>query len=58
MGCKNASVGERSASEGSTSASRCGRSGSKIIGLSNTNIDENPMHGKTKGSSTRFVHRG
>ncbi|KAJ6847346.1 hypothetical protein M6B38_278050 [Iris pallida] len=43
VGCKNASVGERSALEGSACASRCGRSGSENVGLSNANIGENPM---------------
>ncbi|KAG0447196.1 hypothetical protein HPP92_028429 [Vanilla planifolia] len=38
VGCQNASVGERSALEGSTRASRCGRSGSENVGLSNANI--------------------
>nr|DAD45796.1 TPA_asm: hypothetical protein HUJ06_004026 [Nelumbo nucifera] len=38
MGCKNASVGERSAIEGSTRVSRCGRSGSENVGLSNANM--------------------
>ena len=58
VGCKNASVGERSASEGSTGASRCGRSGSENVGLSNENIGENPMPRKPKDSSARFVHGG
>ncbi|KAL8170476.1 hypothetical protein V2J09_022280 [Rumex salicifolius] len=58
VGCKNASVGERSALEGSNGASRGGRSGSENVGLSNENIGENPMPRKPKGSSTRFVHGG
>ncbi|KAG9438714.1 hypothetical protein H6P81_021346 [Aristolochia fimbriata] len=58
VGCKkNASVGERSALEESTRASRCGRSGSENVGLSNANIGENPMPRKPKGSSAR-VRRG
>ncbi|KAF8042307.1 hypothetical protein BT93_A0818 [Corymbia citriodora subsp. variegata] len=43
VGCKNTSVGERSALEGSTCESRGGRSGSENVGLSNANIGENPM---------------
>jgi hypothetical protein len=43
VGCKNTSVGERSASEESIDASRCGRSRNENVGLSNTNIGENPM---------------
>jgi hypothetical protein len=58
VGCQNTSVGERSALEGSTSVSRCGRSGSENVGLSNANIGENPMPRKPKGSSARFVHGG
>ena len=58
VGCKNASVGERSALEGSTRASSGGRSGSENVGLSNANIGENPMPRKPKGSSARFVHGG
>lgn len=60
VGCKNASVGERSALdlEGSTCASSGGRSGSENVGLSNANIGENPMPRKPKGSSARFVHGG
>ena len=58
VGCQNTSVGERSALEGSISASRCGRSGSENVGLSNANIGENPMPRKPKGSFTRFVHEG
>jgi hypothetical protein len=58
VGCKNASVGERSALEGSTRASGGGRSGSENVGLSNANIGENPMPRKPKGSSARFVHGG
>ncbi|KAJ4699409.1 Protein root UVB sensitive 1, chloroplastic [Melia azedarach] len=57
VGCKNASVGERSALEGSTRASGGGRSGSENVGLSNANIGENPMPRKPKGSSAR-VRRG
>ncbi|CAI8585038.1 unnamed protein product [Vicia faba] len=38
VGCKNESVGERSALERSTRASRVGRSGSENVGLSNENI--------------------
>ncbi|KAK0600192.1 hypothetical protein LWI29_012636 [Acer saccharum] len=58
VGCKNASVGERSALEGSTRTSGGGRSGSENVGLSNANIGENPMPRKPKGSSARFVHGG
>eukprot|EP01018_Ginkgo_biloba_P037947 Gb_09046 [translate_table: standard] len=58
VGCQNTSVGERSALEGSTSASRCAQSGSENVGLSNANIGENPMPRKPKGSSARFVHGG
>lgn len=58
VGCKNASVGERSALEGSICASSGGRSGSENVGLSNANIGENPMPRKPKGSSARFVHGG
>ena len=58
VGCQNASVGERSALEGSTRASSGGRSGSENVDLSNANIGENPMPRKPKGSSARFVHRG
>ncbi|KAJ7941956.1 Protein root UVB sensitive 1, chloroplastic, partial [Quillaja saponaria] len=58
VGCKNASVGERSALEGRTRASSGGRSGSENVGLSNANIGENPMPRKPKGSSARFVHGG
>ncbi|KAJ0088700.1 hypothetical protein Patl1_33050 [Pistacia atlantica] len=54
MGCKNASVGERSALGGSTRASGGGRSGSENVGLSNANIGENPMPRKPKGSSTSY----
>jgi hypothetical protein len=46
VGCQNTSVGERSALGGSTSASRCGRSGSENVGLSNANIGENPMQNR------------
>lgn len=58
VGCKNTSVGERSALEGSTRASSGGRSGSENVGLSNVNIGENPMPRKPKGSPARFVHGG
>ncbi|KAI9196789.1 hypothetical protein LWI28_027008 [Acer negundo] len=57
-GCKNASVGERFALEGSTRASGDGPSGSENVGLSNANIGENPMPRKPRGSSARFVHGG
>ncbi|KAL4626207.1 hypothetical protein ACB092_05G078900 [Castanea dentata] len=40
---KKASVGERSALEGSTRESSGGRSGSENVGLSNANIGENLM---------------
>ncbi|KAL8535297.1 hypothetical protein ACS0TY_011069 [Phlomoides rotata] len=56
--CKNTSVGERSALEGSLRVSSSGRSGSENVGLSNANISENPMPRKPKGSSARFVHGG
>ncbi|KAK8493477.1 hypothetical protein V6N12_044576 [Hibiscus sabdariffa] len=58
VGCKNASVGERSALGGSTRVSGSRRSGSENVGLSNANIGENPMPRKPKGSSARFVHGG
>ncbi|KAL0436234.1 UNVERIFIED_CONTAM: hypothetical protein Sradi_0331300 [Sesamum radiatum] len=58
VGCKNISVGERSALEGSPCASSSGRSGSENVGLSNANIGENSMPRKSKGSSVRFVHGG
>ncbi|KAG5528386.1 hypothetical protein RHGRI_029152 [Rhododendron griersonianum] len=48
--CKNTSVGERSALEGSIRTSSGGRSGSENVGLSNVNIGENPMPRKPKGS--------
>ncbi|KAK8984313.1 hypothetical protein V6N11_029629 [Hibiscus sabdariffa] len=38
VGCKNASVGERSALGGSTRVSGSRRSGSENVGLSNANI--------------------
>ncbi|KAK7366098.1 hypothetical protein VNO78_38534 [Psophocarpus tetragonolobus] len=53
VGCKNESVGERSALEGRTRASSAGRSGSENVGLSNANVGENPMPRKPKGSSAR-----
>ncbi|GAA0165763.1 hypothetical protein LIER_21083 [Lithospermum erythrorhizon] len=43
VGCKNTSVGERSVIERSL--------GSENVDLSNTNIGENPMPRKPKGSS-------
>ncbi|XLU21557.1 hypothetical protein S245_057623, partial [Arachis hypogaea] len=58
VGCKNESVGERSALEERTRASSGGRSGSENVGLSNANVGENPMPRKPKGSSARFVHGG
>ncbi|KAK8504418.1 hypothetical protein V6N12_030515 [Hibiscus sabdariffa] len=58
VGCKNASVGERSALGGSTRVSGSRRSGSENVGLSNANIGENPMPRKPKGSSARFIHGG
>jgi hypothetical protein len=58
VGCKKASVGERSALGGSTCASSGRRRGSENVGLSNTNIGENLMPRKPKGSSARFVHGG
>lgn len=58
VGCKNESVGERSALERSTRVSGVGRSGSENVGLSNENIGENPMPRKPKDSSARFVHSG
>ncbi|PPD70744.1 hypothetical protein GOBAR_DD32370 [Gossypium barbadense] len=57
VGCKNASVGERSALGGSTRVSGSRRSGSENVGLSNANIGENPVPQKPKGSSAR-VRRG
>lgn len=58
VGCKNKSVGERSALDRNNRASGDGRSGSENVGLSNVNIGENPMPRKPKGSSARFVHGG
>ena len=58
VGCKKASVGERSALGGSTCASSGGRSGSENVGLSNANIGENPMHRKPKVSHGRLVRVG
>ena len=58
VGCKKASVGERSALEGSNRESGGRRSGSENVGLSNENIGENPMPRKPKVSSARFVHGG
>ncbi|KAK8302914.1 hypothetical protein V6Z11_D04G116700 [Gossypium hirsutum] len=58
VGCKNTSVGERSALGGSTRVSGSRRSGSENVDLSNANIGENPMPRKPKGSSGRFVHGG
>ncbi|KAK8305881.1 hypothetical protein V6Z12_D03G092300 [Gossypium hirsutum] len=58
VGCKNASVRERSALGGSTRVSGSRRNGSENVGLSNANIGENPMPRKPKGSSARFVHGG
>ena len=58
VGCKNESVGERSALEERTRASSGGRSGSENVGLSNANVGENPMPRKPKGSSAGFVHGG
>ncbi|KAI6667932.1 hypothetical protein NL676_007097 [Syzygium grande] len=56
VGCKNTSVGERSALEGSTRESRGGRSGSENVGLSNANIGENQcpenLRVPPQGSST------
>ncbi|KAH6557401.1 hypothetical protein KP509_1Z116300, partial [Ceratopteris richardii] len=43
VGCQSTSIGERSVKGRSTSASRCGQSGSENVGLSNANIGENPM---------------
>ncbi|KAL1562880.1 hypothetical protein AAHA92_05405 [Salvia divinorum] len=57
VGCKNTSVGERSALERSLCVSSSGRSGSENVGLSNANIGENPITRKPKGSSAR-VRRG
>ncbi|KAJ3668500.1 hypothetical protein LUZ60_018485 [Juncus effusus] len=53
VGCQNASVGERSALEGSNRESGGRRSGSENVGLSNANIGENPMPRKPKGSFAR-----
>ncbi len=58
VGCQNTLVGERSTLGGSTNVSRCGRSESENVGLSNTNIGENSTPRKPKGSSARFVHGG
>ncbi|KAB2061200.1 hypothetical protein ES319_A10G070500v1, partial [Gossypium barbadense] len=43
VGCKNASVGERSALGGSTRVSGSRRSGSENVSFSNANIGENLM---------------
>ncbi|KAJ1254336.1 hypothetical protein BS78_K081800, partial [Paspalum vaginatum] len=51
VGCQNASVGERSALEGSKHESGGRRSGSENVSLSNENIGENPMPRKPKVSS-------
>ncbi|CAN4125394.1 unnamed protein product [Withania somnifera] len=53
VGCKNTSVGERSALERSLRASGGGRSGSENVGLSNANIGENPMPRKPKDASSQ-----
>ncbi|KAK6947258.1 hypothetical protein RJ641_000731 [Dillenia turbinata] len=58
VGVQRQPGGERSALEGRPRVSRCGRSGSENVGLSNANIGENPMPRKPKGSSARFVHGG
>ncbi|TYH91283.1 hypothetical protein ES332_A13G107500v1 [Gossypium tomentosum] len=58
VGCKNASVGERSALGESTRVSESRRSESENVGLSNANVGENPMPRKPKGSSAKFVHGG
>ncbi|KAK4380205.1 hypothetical protein RND71_002067 [Anisodus tanguticus] len=58
VGCKNISIGERSALQRSLHASGGGRSGSENVGLSNANIGENLIPQKPKGSSARFVHGG
>ncbi|RDX75387.1 hypothetical protein CR513_44732, partial [Mucuna pruriens] len=49
MRCKNKLIGEHSILEGRISEN---------FGLSNTNVGENPMPQKPKGSSVRFVHGG
>ena len=51
---RNASVGERSALEGSNRESGGRRSGSENVGLSNENIGENPMPRKPKVSSKKI----
>ncbi|PHT53573.1 hypothetical protein CQW23_08035 [Capsicum baccatum] len=53
MGYKNTLMGERSALERSLCVSGGGRRGSENVGLSNTNIGENPMPQKCKSSSSR-----
>ncbi|KAG6424941.1 hypothetical protein SASPL_115364 [Salvia splendens] len=58
VGCKNTSVGERSALERSLCVSSSGQSGSENVGLSNANIGENPMPPKPKGSSAKFPKDG
>ncbi|GLT53041.1 hypothetical protein SLA2020_263380 [Shorea laevis] len=58
VGCKKASVGDRSTLGESICASSGRRSRSENIDLSNANIGENPMPRKPKGSSARFVHGG
>ncbi|PHU30033.1 hypothetical protein BC332_02126 [Capsicum chinense] len=57
VGSKNTSVGERYALEGSLRMSGGGRSGNENVDLSNTNIGENPMPQKPKGSSASLGGR-
>ncbi|KAK4360365.1 hypothetical protein RND71_019317 [Anisodus tanguticus] len=56
--CKNTSVEEHFTLERSLRASDGAQSGSENVGLSNTNIGENTMPQKPKGSSAMFIHRG
>jgi len=49
VGCQNASVGERSALEGSKCESGGGRSGSENVSLSNENIGEDPLPRSREG---------
>ncbi|KAH1130626.1 hypothetical protein J1N35_002004 [Gossypium stocksii] len=58
VGCKNASIRERSTLGGSTRVSGSRRSENGSVSLSNANIGENPMPRKPKGSSVRFIQGG
>ncbi|KAK9113282.1 hypothetical protein Scep_020801 [Stephania cephalantha] len=58
VGCKNASVGERSSREEAFARAGVDKARSETAGLSNANIGENPLPRKPKGSPARFVHDG